>query len=427
MFIGRWFRSAYLSIPALVAGLAIGIVVPWAESGIAPLLELARAIGGLWMAALRMTVLPLVVALVITAVASASSLDNLGKLGGRTLLWFLLLLGGFTVVTIAVAPMLFGALAVDPATSAALRANASVPDGKAQLPALGEWLVGLLPANPIAAAAQGEILPLVFFSVIFAAALTQVGPRLRDPLLFFFEGVKEVMLVVVRWVILLAPIGVFALAVMLGAQGGLRIAGAIGFYLLILCGLVIFAILLMYPVALFWGRLRLDTFAKAALPAQAIALGTRSSLASLPAMIQGARDRLQAPTSVTGLVLPLSAAMFKPAAPINLIVGAVFVAHLYGIELDTAELGFVAAMSIALSFSVPGIPIGNPALKAAVFAAVGLPVEGIAILLAVDVIPDLFRTTLNVTAPMAIVAVVSRERGTPKLTSARARARVAGK
>lgn len=400
------FRSAYLSILALVAGLALGRLLSDGGSVAASLVEVAKAIGGLWMTALRMTVLPLVVALVIAAVAGASSLRTFGKLGASTLLFFLALLGGATALALLLAPPLFNLTSIDPGTAAALRAGATIPEGDAKFPSVGEWVVNLLPVNPMAAAAEGEILPLLLFSVIFAAALTRITPAMREPVLLFFAGVKEAMLVIVRWIIFLAPIGVFALAVSLGAEAGLGVAEAIGAYLLILCGVVLAAILLMYPMAVLLGGVRLETFARAALPAQAIALGTRSSLASLPAMIEGARDRLQARAAVTGFVLPLAAAAFKPAAPINLIVGALFVAKLYGIELDGAELGTIAAMSVALSFSVPGIPIGSPALKVPIFAAVGLPVEGIVILLAVDVIPDLFRTVLNVTAPLAIIASI---------------------
>lgn len=405
-------RAAYLSVGALVAGLAVGIVATWGGGELPPVVaEAAKSVGGLWLAALRMTVIPLVVVLVITAVASAFSLEAVGKLGARTVAFFVALLAGFTGLALAAAPALLQILAIDPRASARLRAAAAVPEEQEQLPTISEWFASLLPTNPVAAAAEGEMLPLVLFSILFAVGLTRIDQRLREPMLEFFAGVRDTLLVVIGWVIWAAPVGVFALAVQLGSQVGVGAAGAIAYYIVVVSGLLIVAILLLYPLARLFGKVPVGQFARAVLPAQAIAFGTRSSLASLPAMIEGAQNRMKVPETVSGFVLPVAVATFKPAAPISWIVGALFVAKLYGVELSGPDLGLIAVVSVALSFSHPGIPSGSPALKVPLYLAVGLPVEGVAILLAVDVIPDLFKTALNVTAPMAVAAAVNPRAG----------------
>ena len=397
------------AILALIAGLGVGIAVSLSESASWHSLVIAiEPVGKLWVNALRMTVIPLVVALVITGIASAADVRVAGRLGARALLLFLGILGAITAFTVAVAPPLFARLQIDPAATAALRASASAPERGSELPTLGGWLTGFIPTNPVQAAAAGELLPLVVFSVLFAFALTRLAPELRQAAVRFFEAVREAMLVLVGWIIALAPVGVFALALALGTELGLSAAGALLYYIAVISVLLLVAILALYPLAVLGGGVPLGRFARAVLPAQAVAFGTRSSLASLPAMIEGAERRLRLPPATTGFVLPLAASIFKPASPIGWIVGALFVARLYGIELGAAELTTVALVSAALSFSHPGIPSGSPALKVPLYLAVGLPVEGVGILLAVDAIPDFFKTALNVTGPMAVATVLGR-------------------
>jgi Na+/H+-dicarboxylate symporter len=148
-------------------------------------------------------------------------------------------------------------------------------------------------------------------------------------------------------------------------------------------------------------------FARAALPAQAVAISSRSSLAALPAMIEGARERLKLPDEATSFLLPLAASVYRVGAALGQTTGVIFIAQLYGVALSVPQLATVALTAVATSFSVPGIPGGSIVIMAPVLMAAGLPVEGIGILLGADTIPDMFRTTLNVTGHMAAATAIA--------------------
>ena len=295
---------------------------------------------------------------------------------------------------------------------AALRATVARGDVlTAQVPSFRDWLVSVVPTNPIGAAAEGALLPLIVFVIAFGFALTRLDAPEREHVVMFFRAINQAMFVIARWVLAMAPVGVFALAFVLGNQLGAGAVGALGFYLIVQVGLHLAVMIGVYALAVVMGGVRLRRFAAASAPAQFVALSTRSSFAALPAMIEGATHRLHLPADVTGFVLPLGVSIFRLTSPINWTVGALFIARLYGIELGAAQIATVAVASVALNATRPGIPSGGLLVQAPVYAAVGLPVEGIGILIAVDLIPDLFKTTLNVTADMAAVTIIGRNAG----------------
>jgi Na+/H+-dicarboxylate symporter len=206
----------------------------------------------------------------------------------------------------------------------------------------------------------------------------------------------------------LAPVGVFALALTLAARVGASVAGALGYYVLIVCAMFVVQLMALYPVVALAGQVPLRRFAQATFTAQAVAFGSRSSLASLPALIEGANEGLELHPGISGFVLPLAVSTFKIGVPISWVVGALFIARLHDVPLDYSQIALVAAGAIILSFSTPGIPSGSLVLMAPLLASIGLPVAGIGILIALDVFPDSFKTTLNVTADMAAAAILSR-------------------
>jgi Na+/H+-dicarboxylate symporter len=399
---------------ALGAGLGLGIGV--SASGDPRLLSavsFVQPIGTLWVNAIRMTVVPLVFSLLVVGVASASSAAAVGRIGARTFALFLALLICSAIVAAVLAPPIFSLLQIDPAMAASLRASATASGEAAaqsakQLPTFAQWLTDLVPVNPVKTAADGTMLPLVIFSVLFSAAATHTSPETRDTIVGFFRAVSEVMLILVRWIIELAPIGVFVLALSLASRLGATAAGAVGFYVVAICSIFLLELILLYPLAVIGGRVSLRRFARAALPAQAVALSTRSSLASLPALLDSARRGLRLPPAVRGFVLPLAVSTFKLSTPPTQVVSVLFIAQLYGITLAPQQILMVAIIAIALSFSAPGIPSGGLVILAPVFASVGLPVEGIGILIALDVFPDAGRSVLNVTADLTVATVLSR-------------------
>lgn len=397
----------------LGAGLAGGAAI--AASGSPGLARAAAAItplGVLWVNAIRMTVIPLVISLLITGVASASDLRSIGRIGGRTLLAFLALLLGVAIVSAPLVPLAFAWLPHGTGGPAALPPGAAEAAGQiastGQAPGFASWLVSLIPTNPVAAAANGAMLQLILFSLLLALAIAKTDSRAREPLLGFFRGLSAAMLVMVRWVVALAPIGVFALLLPLAAQGGAGVAGAVGYYVVVYSIASIVVILLLYPVVAIAGRLPMRRFARAVLPAQLIAFSSSSSIASLPALVEGAERELDLPDEVNGFVLPLAVSTFHVAAPLSWTIGAVFVGWFYGVPLHAGALATVAFASIFLAFVAPGIPRGAFLMLTPLFLAVGLPAEGIGILIAVDAIPDLFATVLNTTGDMAAAVLVAR-------------------
>jgi proton glutamate symport protein len=267
-----------------------------------------------------------------------------------------------------------------------------------------------VPNNPIRAAADGALLPLVIFSLGYGLALSRVSDRNRETHVRFFQGVADAMSTIIRWVVIVAPIGVFALAVSVGARLGAAAAGAIIAYILACVICLSVAIVLLYVVTSRLGRVPIRTLAPALLPAQTIAFTSRSSLAALPVLLTDAQQRLGVTPTVAGFVLPLCASIFKPNSTITWPLGAVLVAQLYGVEFAGTNLLMFAIGSVILSLTVPGIPSGGFFVQAPLYLAVGLPPEGLGILIAIDFIPDLFKTLLNLTSYASTALMVSRDR-----------------
>jgi Na+/H+-dicarboxylate symporter len=396
---------------ALGAAGAGGIAI--AASGSAPLLRVADFIapaGTLWVNAIRMTVIPLVVSLLITGVASATDVGAVGRLGARTLVVFGVLLAGTAIVVMPLLPSVFALLprpAVPPPPPPGAADAASQIAGAGQNQTLANWLISLIPSNPVAAAANGDLVALILFTLLLALAVARSPAQVRDPLVVFFRGLGEAMLVLVRWIVLLAPIGVFALVLPLAARAGGALAGGIGFYIAAysLCSLVMTA--LLYPAVSLVARIPIRRFGRAVLPAQLIAFGSSSSIATLPALVESAERGLGLPDRVTGFVLPLAVSSFHIAAPVSWTVGALFIGWFYGVPLHAVQLATVAFASIFLSFAGPGVPRGAFIMLAPLFVTIGLPAEGIGILIAVDAIPDTLSTVFNVTGDLAAAAIVA--------------------
>lgn len=400
-------KLALRTLIGLVGGLAAGIAVaavpsPWLHA-VASALE---PVGTLWVNAIRMTVIPLVVSLLIATIAQENDLRSVGALGARAVALFAGLIALLALVTFVVAPPLFSLLTIDPTSAASLRGG-SVAAAPA-LPSFTAWLTGLVPANPVRAAVDGAMLPVIIFAVAFAAALARVESPRRAAATALFRGLADAMLVIVGWVLAAAPIGVFCLAVALGVHAGVGVAGAVAFYLAVHCGLVVAATAALYGAVRIFSDVPVAAFARAAMPAQLVAVSTRSSVAALPAMIEGATRALRLPPQIPGFALPFGVAVFRLNQGVTWIVSALFIAKLYGVPLDAAQLAFLGACCVPMSFSVPGIPSGGLFVSAPFFVAVGLPIEGVGILLALDAIPDVFKTLLNVTGQMAATALLAR-------------------
>jgi proton glutamate symport protein len=397
---------------ALLAGLGVGIAVGWTHNAWAlSALHAIAPLGTLWINAVRMTVVPLVVALVFTSIAGADRTRVIGRealISAAAFIGILLFAAG---VAWLLAPSLIDDMHVTPETSAALRATVSTTAAATRtqldhLPGFRDWLTGLVPANAMRAAVDGAMLPLIIFTALFAFGARQIAPERRAALTTVVAGVADAMLVIVEWTIVVAPIGVFALIAGPAAESGAQIAGALGYYVVAISVLLLLFMLLLYPIV-HVGGVHLARFSRGVIPAQAVALASSSSLASLPALLRGATE-IGVPAATSGFVLPLAVGVFKAAAPISWTVGTLFIAKLYGVTLGPGAVFWVSLTAVAASFSIPGVPQGSLLLLSGVLAGVGVPAEGVALLIAADTIPDIVGTMTNVTADLVATVVVAR-------------------
>lgn len=400
---GTGTALSLFTFSALVAGISLGLWLGGLSDTPQQLLTLSSTLGSLWLNALKMTVLPLIIVLIITSVAGFKDREQLGRQTVVVLGLFATLILLVSLVTAVLAPV--WQLLFD--TSQLSSASNSIP--LRTPPPFSEWILGLVPDNPFRAAVDGQVLPLVIFCFLFALAAGTIPEEMRSNLLSVLTAVKETMLRLVSWIMLLAPVGVFALALPLAANAGVELANQIAWFILWVCLLIIVCTALLYPIVGLFTPVSVWKFSKSSLPAQLIGFSTRSSLASLPAMFASAR-KMEIPDQTAGLVLPMAVSLFKFASPIARGSGTFFVAALYGVTVSPTDCLLIAGAIGLLSFYSPGIPSGGLLVMTPVYAAFGLPVEGIALLIGLDLIIDLFITFSNVTANLTVTAVVSRLR-----------------
>ena len=403
-----------LSLAALASGLGIGALgqrighPAFATAG-----ELLAPLGNLWVSALQMVALPLVVAHVSASIAGVRNATGLGTLGVRAMLFFVAVLVAGGLFTLLVAPPLIVLYPADPANAELVRSSAGIPDlarAAAEVPnaTFGDWLGGLLPRNLFAAAAGGEVLGLLLFALLFGLAVRHLPDEQRIPVVAGLQGASGAMLQIVRWLLLATPVGVLALTYGLALETGIGATGLLAAFVVIVSLLMLLFTALIYPATAILGRTSLRAFARAAAPAQLVAVSTRSSIAALPAMIEGATSRLRLPAVSTSFVLPLAVALFKPNRTISSTVKLLFVAHAFGVTLDAWAIATFMLTVILLSFSSVGVAGGGSSFKTLpAYLAAGLPIEGVVIMEVVETIPDIFKTVLNVTGDLSVATILS--------------------
>lgn len=408
------------SLTGLLLGLLFGVIAKqgdvnflfWFSSAIEP-------VGTLWVKALRMIVLPLIISYVVIAVASFSEVKSTFKIGGGAVLAHLIYLGLGLALMITLVPKLVSIFEVTPAIAEVLSEQiVEIPATALQTaPAsgFGEAVSYIIPENLFRAAYNEDILPLLIASLLFALALMRVSENTRRPVVRFFSAIIEILHVLIGWILMVMPYAVFTLVFAMASKAGMDLFAALAFYVLIFCGLLILLTLFLYVVTPILGNVSLFRFARAAAPSQIMAVGTRSSMVCLPALIEGARNRLGLPESVVGLVMPLSVSMFKINKVVSGPLQVFFLAHLYGIPLEPMAIAMFFMAYVPLSFSSPGIPSGGFFVSLPLYIALGIPVEGVVLLRTVDAIPDIFKTLANVTEDMSVATLVARFSPDPEI------------
>lgn len=398
---------AALTFAGLVLGFAVGVLLHGTPA-LAKILEVATPAGELWLRALQLTILPLVVGLVYTGISQTLAAAGGGKLARRAVgLFFICLLAAGTMAAILI-PALLELFPIPERAVAALSGGAA--EGT-KVPGFREILLAMMPENIFAAAAAGSMLSMVLFVSVLAVAATRIADVPRKALATVFEGLAAAMMVVIGWVLMLAPIGVFGLAVTLAASSGTDAIGALAHYILVVSAAGLVVTVGGFLLALLVARRPLGTFGRAILPVYAVALSTQSSLACLPAMLAATR-KLGVREATADFVLPLAVAIFRGTSPAMNMGVAIYAAYLTGTELSVWALavGVLVAFLVSLSsVSLPGTlsfvisvgPIAN---------AMGVPIAPLALLVAVEMLPDLMRTVGNVTMDVAVTTAVDEKR-----------------
>lgn len=406
----KWL--SIITVLALAAGIAVGAAA--GASGSPDIVNLTTEIeyiGALWLNLLRMTVIPLVFSLLVTGVASVADAASTGKLAARSIVTFGVLLGAATVFACLAFPAFLTFWPVDQTAAGNMIAGAgAAPVTPASAPSIGAWLAALAPGNAIAAAAEGAVLPLVVFALFFGFAATQLPAGQRQPMVAFFRAVADTMIIIVRWVLYVAPIGVFALALGVGLTAGVGIVGLIAQYIVIVSAVTALIVPMAFVFAIVWGRASVGRFTNATTPVLAVAISSRSSLASLPLMVERSRDALGVPERVANIVLPLAVAVFRMTSPVANLGVVFFCAAVFGIELSPGAIAVGGLVSIAISIGSVGLPgeISFIASVAPISMAMGVPIELLGILVAVEAIPDIFRTVGNVSGDMAATVIAAK-------------------
>ncbi len=414
---GKQAASGFLEIkvPAALtfAGLVLGFVTGMVLQGtdlLAPVLKYGSLAGTLWLRALQLTILPLVIGLVYTGISQTLAAAGGGKLARRAVGLFLTVLLASATMAALLVPGLLVAFPIPERAIAALSGGASALSGGAgTVPGFAEVLLAMMPENIFASAAAGAMLPIVLFVSVFAVAATRISEAPSRQLGLFFEGLAGAMMVIVGWVLMLAPIGVFGLALPLAASSGSDAIGALAHYILVVSAAGFVVLLGGFLLAVVLGRQPLGAFARALVPVYAVAISTQSSLASLPAMLAAIR-RLNLREATSDFVLPLAVAIFRATSPAMNMGVAIYAAHLTGTPLSAWALGAGALVAVLVSLSSVSLPgtLSFVVSVGPIANAMGVPIAPLALLVAVEMLPDIMRTLGNVTLDVAVTTAIDR-------------------
>jgi Na+/H+-dicarboxylate symporter len=408
---------AYYALAALVLGLIAGMMAgDLGQATREGALSVASFVGTLWLNALKMTVIPLVVALLIVGIAKSAEAAQAGRIAGRSVLWIVIICTASAVFGAIATVLLTHAFPLSRETAGLLQGALGNVEQKASgpLPGAAEFFKGVVPPNVVAAASNGDVLPLTVFAVVFALALTKIAAAARRAVVDLFDAVAEALLVVIAWVLAIAPLGVFALAFTVGsAAGGAAFAG-LGHYVIIISVIGILVTLAAYPLVAIVGNVRMGPFTRGLIPSQAVAISTRSSLASLPAMLAGARS-MGIREEVGDVTLPIAVALFRATGPAMNTAVAFYVAHWLGLEPTLAQMIAATAVGAVMSYGAVSLPgeVSYISSIAPIALALGVPIAPLGLLVAVEMVPDIFRTVGNVTHDVALASIVDRGTQTP--------------
>jgi len=396
-------KHAVILLAFIIAGVVGGVLAGWFFG---PAMQQVAWIGQLFLNLLRMMILPLIVAAVISGVASLGDVRRLGRLGAATVLYYL------STTALAVLIGMIMVNVIRPGDGLAASAAAAAAPGRVQAAghtSLTDILLSLVQPNLVNAASGMDLLPIILFAILFSAALSTIGDLGRH-VIAFFEGVNEAMMTLVVWIMYLAPVGIFALvAGRLGQAGGQAFGEslkAVGWHVVtVLSGLAIHMAALVVIMALLSGKGM--QYLAGMLRALFTAFGTASSSATLPVTMECARENGVDERAVR-FVLPLGSTVNMNGTALYEAAAAMFIAQAYGISLTLPQQGIVFVTATLAAIGAAGVPEAGLVTMVIVLKAAGLPLDGVALLLSVDWFLDRFRTAVNVWGDAVGAAVIGR-------------------
>ncbi len=385
-------------------GMALGIIAGavWGEG----MLPLANPLADLFLRLLKMIIVPLIITSIVSGVTGVGGAGSLGRMGLKTLAYY---------VTTSMLAILTGQVLVNligPGVGAELGLQSQPEAVDASDQSLWGILLRMIPVNPIQAMAEGQILPIIFFCILFGIFLIQLEGKKREGLQNLFEAGFEVMMKLTRFVIAFAPLGVFGLICRIVATTGFEPFKSLGVYFItVLIALVIHATVTLPLLLRIIGKLNPLKYVKAMSPALLTAFSTSSSSATLPLTLECAEDRAGISNRTTSFVMPLGATINMDGTALYECVAVIFIAQAYGITLSLPQQAMVAITALLASIGAAGIPMAGLVMMSIVLKAVGLPLEGIGLILAVDRLLDMCRTTVNVWSDSCGTAIIAKSEG----------------
>lgn len=386
----------------LVLGLATGLLAA-AGSDLFMAVALASApLGTAFINAIRMVVIPLVMAVIFTGVANLGDPRKLGRLGGTTLAIFWVTV--FPAILIGMGTMWLGLWFSPEIAAPAVTATEATP-----LPGIVDFLVSLIPSNPFAAASEGALLPLIVFTALFAAAAGTLDEEPRKRLIGFAEAAGDALIKLVWWILWTAPIGIFGLAAPVTAQLGWGLIQSLAIFVIcVILGLGVYVGLVYLPLLKIVGGIGPVRFFSRTFGAASIAFSTTSTAAALPVTLKEAREQLGVSETVADLVLPLGASMYRAGSALFQGAAIIFLADLFEVPIPPTAIGGAVLATFLVSLTVAPVPSSGVVTLAPALDAVGIPLAGISILLGIDRIPDMFRSTVNLLGQITTAVVVDQ-------------------
>ena len=392
--------SQFAILAGLILGLALGVTA--SATGNETLISIAEAsapLGAAFMRAIQMVVIPLVGVTVFVGVAKIGNPRRLGRLGGASVGFFWLTTLPAIVIGMVVMQV---ALAFAPPVAPPTVTTEVSPE----LPGIVDFLVNLIPRNPFEAAAAGSLLPIIVFTVLFAAATTTLPAEKREPLLALGESVSDVLIRLVHWVLWTAPVGVFGLAAPVAARTGMAMLQNLAVFIIaVAVALFIFMAVVFLPAVRFVGKMPVGKFVKSTIATYTMGFSTTSSVATLPVMFDDA-EKLGLSRDTSNLVLPLAASINRPGSALFQGAAVIFLASVYDVSVAPAAIAGAILATFLAAMTVAPVPSASIMTMAPALDTVGVPLSALGIMLGIDRLPDMFRSATNVVGHVASATVV---------------------